>query len=169
MTVVASSISPIVYANLKNAILGLSEEDFWKLIETRLNLPFQQDQTVIIDANEEPSSRIEYWTEECLIEKIFLRLAETKQTIIIHNDKSITIYKYYHQALTLRKWIPIARPAPAFVVNISDLSTRIFAELKILDDPQYVLKHAVGRIFENIDVRQYHLSIARKLKVRLSK
>jgi hypothetical protein len=52
---------------------------------------------------------------------------------------------------------------------MSDLTTRIIAELRSLDDPQDVLKQAVGRIFENIDSRQYHLSIARKLKVRLDK
>jgi hypothetical protein len=85
----------------------------------------------------------------------------------LHDDKSITVYKYYQQALSLRKWIPIARPAPEFVVNISDLSARIVAELKILDDSQIVLKQAVGRIFENIDTCQYHLSIAQFLEVVL--
>jgi len=108
------------------------------------------------------------WTEERLIDKLFLRLAETKQTIT-HNGKNITIHKYYSQALRLRKWIPIAKPLPEFVVNMSDLTAKIIADLKILDDSQTVLKLAAGRIFENIDSRQYHLSIARKLKVRLYK
>jgi hypothetical protein len=106
------------------------------------------------------------WTTECLIDELFLRLASTKQTIL-YNDKSIAVYKYYHQALALRKWIPIAKPAPEFVVNISELSVRLIAELKILDDPQIILKQAVGRIFENIDARQYHLSIAQFLEVVL--
>jgi hypothetical protein len=55
------------------------------------------------------------------------------------------------------------------MIDSSDLSARVVAELKVLDDPQLVLKQAVGRIFENIDPRQYHLSIAPKLRVRLSK
>jgi hypothetical protein len=162
MTAIASSAAaPIDCRDLINAILELPEKDFWDLVRLRLNLPPQQNH---IDANE----HIEYWTEEYLIDELFLQLASTKQTMY-HNDKSITVYKYYHQALALRKWIPIARPAPAFVVNMSDLSVRLLAELKILDDPQIVLKQAVGRIFENIDAGQYHLSIASKLKVRFKK
>jgi hypothetical protein len=108
----------------------------------------------------------DHWTQECLIDELFLQLVRTKQTIT-HNDKSITVYKYYHQALALRKWIPIAKPAPKFIVNMSDLSVRIVAELKILDGLQIVLKQAVGRIFENLDARQYHLSIAQFLEVVL--
>jgi hypothetical protein len=162
MTAIASSAAaPIDRRDLINAILELPEKDFWDLVRSRLNLPPQQNQ---IDANE----HIEYWTEECLIDELFLQLACTKQTMY-HNDKNITVHKYYHQALALRKWIPIARPVPAFVVNMSDLSVRLVAELKILDDPQIVLKQAVGRIFENIDACQYHLSIASKLKVRFKK
>ena len=108
------------------------------------------------------------WTEEHLIDEIFLQLAGTKHAIT-HNGKYITIHKYYSQALALRKWIPIAKPIPEFVVNMSDLTSKIIADLKTLDDSQTVLKLALGRIFDNIDSRQYHLSIARKLKVRLDK
>lgn len=122
--------------------------------------------------NMSSSSRLqqgqEYWTEGCLIEEIFLQLAGTKE-IVDHNGKRVTIYKYYNQAFRLRRWIPVARPAPEFIVNMSDLATKIVAGLRALDKDgsQYLLKQAVGRIFENIDVRQYHLSIARKLEVIL--
>jgi hypothetical protein len=109
-----------------------------------------------------------WWTEECLIDELFLQLASTKQ-IVSHDAKSVTIYKYYHQALTLRKWIPIAKPPPEFLVNMSDLTPRIIAELQALDDSYTIVKLAVGRIFENIDCEQYHLSIASKLKVRVVK
>lgn len=159
MTTVAPSVSPIINGDLVNAILKLPDDEFWKLVSIRLNLPLQQDQIIVIDTNE----HIEYWTKELLIEKLFLRLACTKQTIC-HNYKSISVYKYYRQALELRKWIPIAKPAPAFIINISDLTSRIIAELKILNDPRIILKQAAGRIFENIDPRQYHLSIARSAK-----
>jgi hypothetical protein len=111
---------------------------------------------------------LDCWTEERIIDELFLQLAETKM-IIQNSDKSIAVRKYYHQALALRRWIPIAEPAPEFVVNLSDLNARIILELKTLGDPYYVLRQAVGRIFENTDFRQYHLSVARKLKVRLSK
>jgi hypothetical protein len=112
------------------------------------------------------------WTEECLIEEIFLRLAGTKEIVNHHNGKCVTIHKYYNQAFRLRYWIPVAKkPAPEteFIVNMQDLTTRIIAELKALDKDgsQYVLKQAVGGIFENINFRQYHLSIARNLEVVL--
>jgi hypothetical protein len=110
----------------------------------------------------------EYWTEECLIDETFLQLAATK-AIVKNGDKRISIYKYYNQAFRLRNWITIAKPTPEFIINISDLTPRVIAELKALDKKgaEYVLNKVVGRLFENIDFRQYHLSIARKLKVRL--
>ena len=85
--------------------------------------------------------------------------------------KKVTICKYYSQALRLQKWIPIAKPAPEFNINICDLTPRIVVELKTLEKSgyDYVTKQAVGRIFENIDSREFHLSIAQKLKVRLDK
>lgn len=98
-----------------------------------------------------------WWTEERLIDELFLRLA------------TIPDRKYYNQALTLRKWIPISKPAPEFVVNMSDLTPRLIAELQALDDSYTIVKLAVGRIFENIDSEQYHLSIASKLRVRIDK
>ena len=119
-----------------------------------------------MDANEEPSSHIEYWTKQCLIDELFLQLAGTKQ-IIKHNDKSVTIRKYYNQAHRLRPWIAAANPTPKFVINLCDLTPRIIAEIKTLEDSKYVLKQAIGRIFENIDFRQYHLSISKVLGVLL--
>jgi ABC-type uncharacterized transport system substrate-binding protein len=54
-------------------------------------------------------------------------------------------------------------------VNLSDLSSRVIAELKTIENPEDILKQAVGRVFENIDEEQYHRSIASQLKVRLEK
>ncbi len=113
---------------------------------------------------------LKFWTETCLIEDIFLRLAGTKIIVKKHEDnKDVTVYKYYNQALRLRYRIPIYKPTPEFIVNKSDLTPRIMSELKSLDakDSAVILKQAVGWIFANIDSRQYNLSVARKLKVRL--
>jgi hypothetical protein len=52
MTAVTSSVASIIDADLTNAILRLPEEDFWKLVETRLNLPPQRNQIITVDANE---------------------------------------------------------------------------------------------------------------------
>jgi hypothetical protein len=175
MTAIASSVTPIsvtpiVPGDLANAILGLPEKDFWEIVSIRLNLPvsLSQDQIKESGITEAELSKREFWTEECLADELFLQLASTKQTIS-HDGKSITVYKYYHQAHVLRKWISIIEPAPEFVVDLADLNARTISELKTLEDPYYVLRQSVGRIFENIDFRQYHLSIARKLKVRLYK
>jgi hypothetical protein len=181
MTAIASSAAPpidnrdLINAILINAILELPEEQFWDLVDIRLNRPKelriirqlgQEDQVVIIDANDK-SSIVERWSEECLIDELFLQLATTK-SVVSHNGRCrIIVHKYYNQALALRKYIPIAKPVPKFVVNISDLSTRVIAELKILDDAQIVLKQAVGRIFENTDPIEYHMSIAKALEVDL--
>jgi hypothetical protein len=63
------------------------------------------------------------------------------------------------------KWIPISKPSPVFVINISDLTPRIKSEIAAISQTtttlQYVLTHAVGRIFENLDFDYYHLSIAK--------
>jgi hypothetical protein len=175
LTATASSITPIDQ-NLINAILELPEKDFWDLVDTRLNRPkglrrlrgqlLGQEYVEIIDANNKPSI-VERWTHLCLQERLFLELATTK-SIVSHNGTcGITVHKYYNQALALRKWILFVRPAPAFVVEISDLSARTFAELKVLNNAQTVLKQAVGLIFENIDACRYHLSIAQFLEVVL--
>jgi hypothetical protein len=157
--------------DLINTILELPEKDFLDLIDIRLNRPKGlriqgQEYIEIIDANDKPSI-VERWSALCLEEQAFLELATTK-SIISHNGKcGIIIHKYYNQAFALYKWIPIASPAPKFIVDSSDLSTRVLAELKVLNSPEIVLKQAVSRIFENIDELQYHMAIARALEVVL--
>jgi hypothetical protein len=111
---------------------------------------------------------LKFWTWDDLIEEIFLQLAGTK-ILVKHDGKDVTVFKYYSQALRLRYRIPVYKPTPQFIVNRSDLTPRIMAELKSLgvNDASVIFKQAVGWIFRNIDSRQYNLSIARKLKVRL--
>jgi hypothetical protein len=47
------------------------------------------------------------------------------------------------------------------------LAPKIIRELYDLDIRKYVLKEAVGRIFEDIDSELYHNSISRVLEVKL--
>jgi hypothetical protein len=78
---------------------------------------------------------------------------------------------YYKQAYALMYYIPVEQPMPIFEIKISDLSKQVKKELdarwdnrKIID---YILKEAVGRIFENIEERYFLLSVKRLLQVRL--
>ena len=171
----SSSVAPIDHRDLINAILRLPEKKFWDLIDIRLNRPkglrrftniLGQEYVIVVDAND-TRSIVERWSALRLEEQLFLELATTKLIVSHNRTCGITVHKYYNQALALREWIPIARPAPAFVVNMHDLSTRVIAELNVLDDGQIVLKQAVGRIFENIDECEYHMAIARALEVVL--
>jgi hypothetical protein len=125
----------------------------------------------------------ELWSTECTVDELGLELCKVKKEITIYGDffyvngkpyqteKRLAVRKYYLQARKLMNWIPIARPVPEFVIMTRDLSPKVIKELEDrLGDPNtltYILKQAVGHIFENIDFRYYHLSIARNLKVRL--
>ena len=145
-------------------ILNLNDKEFWNLINVRLCLPSTQLEIkrALNDTD------IEYWTTEHLIDELFLQIAK-KREIISYKDKQITIYKYYHQALRMWKWIPISKPKAKFIINISDLTPRIYCELKNLDKytAQYVLKESVKRIFENMDSKFYHEHIENNLEVIL--
>jgi hypothetical protein len=149
---------------ISNFILNLNDYDFWNLINLRLCLPYTQlkIKRTVNDTD------IEYWTIEHLIDELFLKIAKNRE-IINHNDKKITIYKYYHQALRMWKWIPISKPKAKFIINISDLTPRLYCELKNLDKytAQYVLKESVKRIFESIDFKFYHVHIENNLEVVL--
>jgi hypothetical protein len=147
-----------------NYILKLNDTKFWTLINTRLNLP---NHSLVIERILNDND-IEYWHFGYLIEVLFLQLAKIKE-ILNYNGKKVSIYKYYNQALRMWKWIPISKPKAIFVINISDLTPRIYCELKNLDRyaAQYVLKESVKRIFENIDLKFYHEHIENNLEVVL--
>jgi hypothetical protein len=148
-----------------NQMLRLPEGEFWKLVSMRLNVPLSKTERQFGAENRE------YWSWNYLVEEIFLRIAPLK-ALVTHNGKQISIYKYYNQALRLKKWIPIAKPPVEFVINASDLTIRMLAELKALgpEGAQQVLKLAVALIFENIAGPRYtHRSILRNLKVRSDK
>ena len=75
-------------------------------------------------------------------------------------------YKAYHY---LKLGLFLRKDAPPFKVSLSHLSPEILFELHQLDEKDriYVLKQAVGRIFEDINFDLYHNSISDKLEVLL--
>jgi hypothetical protein len=66
--------------------------------------------------------------------------------------------------LKLQRLISAGRSPSYFVIMLSDLNPKLKQALKDLDDEtkSYVIIQAIGRIFENINPRLYHLSIARQ-------
>ena len=113
---------------IRNYILNLNETDFWNLINKRLGFPTSVNEIKRV----RDTSDIEYWTIAHLTDELFLQLAKTK-VIINYNGKQVSTYKYYNQALRMWKWIPISKPKAKFIINISDLTPRIYCELKNLD------------------------------------
>jgi hypothetical protein len=118
-----------------------------------------------------PYKRPEYcgMTEACLVDRLKQNLATVTECITVTDiDKIYDNRKYYNQAHNLLK-IAAFRPVPPFLVSVSDLWPDMLKELSILDkrDRNFVLKQAVGRIFEDINSRLYHNSISRVLEARL--
>ncbi len=76
--------------------------------------------------------------------------------------------KYFNHAHDLLK-MGALRPVPYFRIDLSDLTHELIMEIHNLDsqDRPFVLKQAVGRIFEDINAELYHNSISRVLKVKL--
>jgi hypothetical protein len=108
-------------------------------------------------------------TVERLIDELTLHLAAVVEEIHVENDR---VSKYYAQARALMHRIPIARPTPVFIISKADPTDGLVLELencKNEDTLGYVLRSAVGRLFENLNYNYFHLSVARSLVVRLEK
>ena len=140
---------------------------------SRVSVQEQSDKEIIIRKVDH-----EVWSIECTIEELDLDLSRVVENITFglkdddsQETKLLTVHKYYQQARDLMRWIPIVRPVPEFVINAKDLSPEVIEEIeaRIDDLPTltYILKQAIGRIFENLNHAYFHLSIARNLRVRI--
>jgi hypothetical protein len=83
-------------------------------------------------------------------------------------DERWYYYKAYH---FLKLGLFLKKDAPPFKISLSHLSPEILYELNQLNgkDRKYVLKQAVGRLFEDINFDLYHDSISANLEVVLVK
>ena len=86
------------------------------------------------------------------------------------NDKPGTVEgrKYYDQAYRMQN-IGAFRPTLSFIIHLSDLTPKLIKEISELDNQtcSYVLRQAVGRIFEDLNPKLYHDSISKVLVVKL--
>ena len=110
----------------------------------------------------------EAWSTGRLIDELFLELDNVKE---IDEKIGLTKRKYEEQAKWLMHRLLVYRPALAFIINLSDLSTRIKEELAALNNELLndVMLAVICRIFENIDERYFRLSARRFLKWEISK
>ena len=101
------------------------------------------------------------------MDELFIHLDSFTEIIKTRQGQIATVKKYHQQAYDLLPRISVANPTPTFIIHTSDLTARLLQELKdsVKEERRYVVMEAVGRIFESINSRLYHLSIARKLKV----
>lgn len=114
-------------------------------------------------------NNIESYTIGGIIDELYLALLCTKEIVTDHSNIEVVISKYYIQAWKLQRLISVGQPPPYFVITLSDLSPKLKKALKELDNEtrSFVIYQAIGMIFENINPRLYHLSIARRLRWRL--
>jgi hypothetical protein len=129
-----------------------------------------------------------HWSLACMVDELIISLLETKAVFcMINSNKGFSDRKwveeanrcnngngvlrrlYEQQAVYKMYRIPIYRPPPVFIVHLKHLDDRIKQELAKLDkwSKDYVMKEAIGKIFEHVDRRFYYLSAKPLLDWRL--
>jgi hypothetical protein len=129
-----------------------------------------------------------HWSLACMVDELIISLVETKAVFcMINSNKGFSNRKwveeanrcnngngvlrrlYEQQAIYKMYRIPIYRPPPVFIVHLKHLDDRLKQELVKLDkwSKDYVLKEAIGKIFEHVDRRFYYLSAKPLLDWRL--
>jgi hypothetical protein len=133
------------------------------------------------------------WSFAAISDELFISMLDTKAAFcMINSNRKISsmpdhndgekVYRcntgsgvlrrlYEEQARYKMFRIPVLRPPSIFVVYLKHLDDRLKNELASLDreSKDYVMKEAIGRLFENIDKRFFLLSVKPLLKWRLEK
>lgn len=109
---------------------------------------------------------LEGWTVEYIVDRLFFEMAESRDDAQGWEDypRREQRKKYYDRARDAIK-MAAGRPSPIFVINITDLTTRLKRELSELkeDTLDYVVSEAIGRVCENVNPKLYHLTLKKCL------
>jgi hypothetical protein len=110
------------------------------------------------------------WLTSYLIDHLKQHLATYTESITNNEGETAEVRIYCDQALRLLK-IGGYNPVPPYIIQFSHLTSRLQTELNQLDgiDRIYVLKQAVSRLFEDINIGIYHNSVSRVLRVVLQR
>jgi hypothetical protein len=118
------------------------------------------------DKNLECISNDEDWTTEYIVDRLFFEMTESRDDAQGWEDYPLRgqrkrYYDRAHDAIRMAA----GRPSPIFVINISDLTTRLKRELSELNEDtlDYVVNEATGRVCENVNPKLYHLTLKKCL------
>jgi hypothetical protein len=125
------------------------------------------------DENPESESgkeNVEGWTVEYIVDRLFFEMLELEDDAqgwedYQHKGQRKKYYARAHDAIKMAA----GRPSPIFVINTSDLTTRMKRELSDLkaDTVDYVVTEAIGRVCENVNSKLYHLTLKKGLGWRV--
>ena len=118
----------------------------------------------------------ELWTNDYIVSRLKLRLGivelsnNASKTDLLETGKQFDSRKYYNQAYHYLR-VGVCNPIPNFLISLVDLGPTLIKELAQLEkqDRDFVVKQAVGRIFEDISSELYHDSVSKVLKVKIVK
>ncbi len=118
----------------------------------------------------------DFWTVAATKDELTFQLSTVRSFTINENTKAIHItHKYNEQAEFVLYHINIYNPRPEFIINCSDLTSRLLSELKRLRRSSHrtfdkIVTEAVEAILEGVNERYYHLSgIAGKIRWRFDR
>jgi hypothetical protein len=121
-----------------------------------------------------PADNLQPLSTQYLIDELAVTLLDTKAIFCIMSGnpekrkedlrnlgRGVLRRLYEEQARYRMGRIPVFRPPPTFVIYLKHLDDRLKQELASLDSKtkDFVMKEAIGRIFEQIDSRYYLLSV----------
>ena len=126
------------------------------------------------------------WTSGKFKDAFFLDLTRAEGEIKKIDDNGVArnnihYKKYYRQAKSKMYRIPLTKQNPnseqtgtVFVIDFKDLSSRVqcefldYCRLYSKSNVTLLLKEIVMRLFENLDYNYAHMSIMKKLRVKIS-
>lgn len=123
-----------------------------------------------VDAIAKAREEKELWTTAKFKDEFFLCLSKFPDENLFYLDR-----KYYSLAKELLYTIPVYRPPPTFIFNVSDLSPRCkdefieFVKLNSKKEIEFFLKDIAVKFFEAVDYDYTNQSVIRHLKVGFAK
>jgi hypothetical protein len=107
----------------------------------------------------------DFWTVAATKDELAFQLSSANSFLINRSNNEIHItHKYYDQAQYLLFRLNLHDPPPFFIINLSDLSSRLRAELRLVHKSSFklldeVVTYAIERILESVDGRYYHVNV----------